>query len=371
MSVHKHPKWPGWWVIDYRPEGRGGPRVRENFKGDEEAAKAYERQVRGIHVSAAKATVNPPFRDIASEFKTWATLHRKASYVKSIGYCLDKLLPHFGLFPPSRITSHLIERFTESRKHVPRKCNQELEMLQIIINWGADTKRNYCKKLPFKIDKLPVFKNLPMPPEPKEMAELLDLVEANFKKCHRSAAELTHKRAMVQIMYETGIRWIECRHLKWEHVRWSDGRLYLGQTKTNKGRFTVLSPEVLAILEPIKQAQGYMFINPRTEKPYTTMGKSLRENAKKLGIRLKGTHTLRHALGTDSIEASGDLRVTQELLGHDDIKSTTIYTHVAIGNKQRSLEATRQYRREKQKLKPPPGPKAAQAETEYPDDYMI
>ena len=368
MSFKKHPKLAGWWIIDYWPNGRHGQRIRESFKGTEEEAKAYERQVRGMHISSTRVTVNPPFKDIASEFKTWANLHRKPSYVKSIGWCLDKLLPVFGNLPPSRITSHMVEQFTETRKQFPRKCNQELEMLQIVINWGADTKRNYCQKLPFKFDKLQVFKSLPMPPGPEEMGDLLTLIDTSFKKAHLGPIAAINKKAMVQIMYETGMRWIECRHLKWENLRWSDGRLYLGQTKTNQGRFTALSPEVMEILKPIKSTAGYMFVNPKTDLPYTTMGKSLRNNAKKLGIMLKGTHTLRHSLGTDSMEASGgDIRTTQELLGHEDIKSTTVYTHVAMSGKIKSLEATRAWRRGMQR-KP-----ELEIGVEYPEDgdYMI
>src|SRR5574340_1222118 len=98
MSYRKHPSnIPNMWVIDYRPNGRNGERIRENFEGTEEQAKEYERHVRQIHVSLAKTSANPPFKEIASEFVTWAEQYRKPNYVRSIKCCLKSLLLAFGM----------------------------------------------------------------------------------------------------------------------------------------------------------------------------------------------------------------------------------------------------------------------------------
>lgn len=362
MSYYPHKSWPGWWTIDYRvidhvQEGdkivKTVQRVREHIQGDEQAAADYERRIRGLHVSQARTTVNPTFKTIAAEFKAWAKTNRSENYQNQIKWNLKQLLPVFGIFPPSRITDPLIEQYKARRKETPRSCNQELEMLQIIINWGANPKRNYCRSLPFKPEKLQVFSKLPQTPDPDEFDQLLQQIASNFKQARQTPEQRIHKIALVMIMYETGIRWIEARNLQWDNVRKKDGRLYLGRTKNGKARYTFISKEVLELLDPIWSETGYMFINPRTKKIYTTMGKSLRGAAKASGIKLRGTHTLRHALGTDSMDANdGDLRGTQQLLGHEDIKSTIVYTHTATKRLKRLLEEIGLYRNQERTAVP-------------------
>jgi len=363
MSYRKHDSWEGWWTIDYRVIDhieKGGKQVktvrreRKHMEGTEEEAADYERRLRGLHVSKCRASVSPPFKEIAAEFKTWcATNNKSEKYIKCIGWNLNNLLPVFGIFPPSRITDPMIEEYKKNRKHVPVSCNQEMKMLKIIINWGANPKRNYCKALPFKIEYLQVFKKLPQPPSPDQFDLLMDQITGNFKQARSTPEQQIHKVAMVLIMYETGMRWIECRNLEWQNLRKDDGRLYLGRTKTNKARYTFVSPEVVTLLEPISgewKKTGPMFINPRTGKIYTTMGKSLRNAAKAAAIPMRGTHTLRHALGTDSVDASGDIQGTSLLLGHADIKTTTIYTHTAIDRIKRLLDGVASYRKGKRHL---------------------
>jgi integrase len=359
MSYKPHATWPGWWTIDYRvidhvQKGdkvvKTSVRIREHMEGTEEEAADYERRVRGVHVSSCRTHVSPPFKDIAAEFKTWATTNRSENYVKSIGWNLKNLIPAFGIFPPHRITDAMIEAYKAANKTKPVRCNQEVKLITTIVNWGADQKRNYCKSLPFKPEKLKVFKKLPQTPDSKQFDDLLVQIAANFDQARMSPEQRIHKIAMILIMYETGMRWIECRHLKWENIRKSDGRLYLDRTKTNAGRFTFLSKEIMEILDPIWGTDGFMFINPKTEKIYTTMGKSLRKAAKKCNVPLRGTHTLRHCLGTDSQDAKGDLLGTQGLLGHADIKSTVIYTHTSTSQLKRLLTDVIEYRANKRHL---------------------
>lgn len=363
MSYRKHESWDGWWTIDYRVIDRiekNGKiiktvrRERKHMEGTEEDAIEYERRLRGLHVSKCRSTVSPPFKDIAEEFQKWAETNNKSeSYIDQIEWNLKRLLPVFGILPPARITDPLIEEYKRSRKHVPVSCNQELKMLTIIINWGSNPKRNYCKSLPDDIEYLPVFKKLPMPPNPDEFDKLVEKITSNFKQARSTPEQQIHKLAMVLIMYETGIRWIECRNLQWENLRKDDGRLYLGRTKTNKARYTFLSSEVITLLNQIAgdwKKTGPIFINPRTDKIYTTMGKSLRNASRSIGISLRGTHTLRHALGTDSVDASGDIQGTSLLLGHSDIKTTTIYTHTATDRIKRLLDGIATYRKAKRHL---------------------
>jgi site-specific recombinase XerD len=123
------------------------------------------------------------------------------------------------------------------------------------------------------------------------------------------------------------------------HVRGGKGR---------KDRDVMLSPHLLEELRQHFRRLGrkpaeWLFPGGRwhttTEYPISTkvVWYACREAAKRAGIRKKlHPHTLRHCFATHLLEAGADLRTIQMLLGHTDLKETTIYLHLS----QRHLSAT-------------------------------
>lgn len=347
MSYYPHKKWDGWWTIDYSPEGKKGKRIREHIKGTEEDAINYERQLRQLHVSKYKTAVNPQFRDIADAFEEWAKINRAENYQKSIMWALKNLRPHFGLFPPSRITDPLIEAYKLKRKDTPRACNQELEMLQIIINWGANAKRGYCRSLPFKIEKLPYKKALMRVPAHENFEKFIEEIDDPRKK------------ALCLIMYWSGPRFNDIVKARWEDIDWVNGHV-ISRVKRGAEKVILVPEDALKLLEDykegkyhkptkrypdefVKPTEGYIFVNRSTGLPWTSIKKSFKSAWENAGIqKIKGPHTLRHACGKNTLDTTGDLRLTQEMLGHTQIRTTQIYTQVAVDRLKAAQSKTRQ-----------------------------
>lgn len=350
MAVRKHPsiKDDNYWQIDYWPDGRKGKRKYETFHGSYDLAVQRHAELCCRHTSQNRPASNPGIEQILPEYLKWLKLHRSAAYHKSMIWALEKLKPVFGKHPVKSITQALFDEFKDRHKSTPAHCNQCIDYLKAVIGWMVQ--RGYARPLPFKIEKLRHFRNIPQPPNPGEFDLFFKEVKHGLKEEGISPYEREKKELLVLMIYETGLRWVEARHVRWENLR-DDGRLYLGRTKTGEARYTVLSSATVQrlILHRPKTNSGYIFINPKTGQPYTTIRKLIQGAKQRAGVNIKGTHGLRHALGTDMLEATGDLRVTQDALGHSDIKTTQKYTHISIGRKQKALEQTQAWRKEHNK----------------------
>lgn len=75
----------------------------------------------------------------------------------------------------------------------------------------------------------------------------------------------------------------------------------------------------------MKERLSICFINPDTNKPYTTIYKGFKHAFKKAGIPYVRFHDLRHKVGTTLIEKGVDINTVKNILGHSDIKTTQIY----------------------------------------------
>lgn len=146
-------------------------------------------------------------------------------------------------------------------------------------------------------------------------------------------------KAMLELLYATGLRVSELVALKPKDLNLKDGFL-LCRGKGNKERIVPLGgPAVRAVRKYLHDAQPQFMKQPneflfptRRGKAFTRQGfwKLLKSYAQKAGLEAKiSPHTLRHSFATHLLERGADLRSVQLMLGHSQITTTQIYTHVS------------------------------------------
>ncbi|HEX4235738.1 MAG TPA: site-specific tyrosine recombinase XerD [Caldimonas sp.] len=147
-------------------------------------------------------------------------------------------------------------------------------------------------------------------------------------------------RAMLELLYASGLRVSELVALKTVHVGFAEGTLHV-TGKGSKERLVPFGEEALRWLERYLgearrailagQASDAVFVTARGGPMTRQMfWKLVKAHALRAGIAAPlSPHTLRHAFATHLLNHGADLRTVQMLLGHADISTTTIYTHVA------------------------------------------
>ncbi len=147
-------------------------------------------------------------------------------------------------------------------------------------------------------------------------------------------------KAILELLYATGLRVTELISLKMSNINLEIGCIRT-MGKGSKERIVPMGTKAMDSLKeyltksrpsfPKKGEFSYIFLNSRG-KPMTRQGlwKIIKNYALKAGITKTVTpHTVRHSFATHLLEGGADLRSVQIMLGHSDISTTQIYTHIA------------------------------------------
>jgi integrase/recombinase XerD len=168
---------------------------------------------------------------------------------------------------------------------------------------------------------------IPSPKLEKSLPSVLSLEEI------KQLFESTKNKKSLLIMhtlYSSGLRVSELCNLRKEDVDINNNFLLVKQGKGNKTRKTVIDQELAKNLLNLSSGD-YVFAKNSGERLSERSIQMLLSSAKKrAGIRKKVTpHTLRHSFATHLLESGTSIRVIQELLGHENLQTTQIYTHIS------------------------------------------
>lgn len=148
-------------------------------------------------------------------------------------------------------------------------------------------------------------------------------------------------KAMLELLYATGIRVSELINLDLSHVNTSAGFIRVGEEKE---RIIPLYPAAVKALRVyIAEIRPQMIADPQQKSLFVNMNgermtrqgfwKIIKSYQEKAGIQKQITpHTLRHSFAAHLLENGADLRSIQEMLGHSDISSTQIYAQIVKQN---------------------------------------
>ena len=224
-----------------------------------------------------------------------------------------------------------IEKYIGSRKDLTARSQARLiSSLRSFYDWlvqeGMITD-NPCDN----VDAPKIGRNIPDVLSEEEVSRLIDIVDTSTWFGLRD-------KAILEVMYGCGLRVSEAVNLKISGLFLDEGFIRI-IGKGNKERLIPIGDMAIEalltymearILPADRASEDIVFLN-RYGRPLSriSMFKAIRSLAQLAGIRRDiSPHIFRHSFATHLIEHGADLRVVQEMLGHEDISTTEIYTHV-------------------------------------------
>ncbi len=167
----------------------------------------------------------------------------------------------------------------------------------------------------------------------EEIDELIEAIDINKPEGQRN-------KAMLETLYSCGLRVSELVNLKLTNLFFDEGYVKI-EGKAEKERLVPVSSRAIEEIEKYilsyrdnlkihKESENILFLNRRGKKLSRVMVFTIIKNlAEKINLNKKiSPHTFRHSFATHLINGGADLRAVQEMLGHESILTTEIYTHL-------------------------------------------
>ncbi len=241
--------------------------------------------------------------------------------IKTYTHYFDEFRAYFSEYDlktitPEQINEYILE-LIRKRNISPSQQNQRISAIKF-----------YYEKV---LGKTKQVYNIERPILGRSLPDILSKEE--IKKVFENTANLKHK-CILEIIYSSGLRRSEILNLKPADIDSNRMLIKIRGGKGKKDRYSLLADGVLKDLRAYFKAfqpKEWLFEGPnKRQYSSSSVVRILKTSAKKAGIsRRVHIHMLRHSFATHLLEQGTNLRVIQDLLGHEDIKTTEIYTHVS------------------------------------------
>ncbi len=287
--------------------------------------------------------------DYIEDYLAYLTLEKNLSdntvqaYIRDLYRLEDFVTEQYGL-PPEEVRLTHLEAFLAElfeRKQARASMARTLSGVKSFFRFLADNGRIAAS--PAELLESPkLSRKLPTVLSVDEIRRILDAIDLSTPQGHRN-------RAMIETLYSCGLRVGELVELRLSDLFFDDGFLrVIG--KGDKQRLVPVSGEAVRQIDLYLERRKtlpqeakhkeFLFLNNKGRRLSRVMVFLIvKEAVEAAGIsKTVSPHTFRHSFATHLVQGGADIRVVQEMLGHESIATTEIYTHLDREHLRRSLE---------------------------------
>ena len=261
--------------------------------------------------------------------KNYSKVNKKSW--KDDQYRLDKWNEHIGSLNLDEITPIEVEAFKSQLLQRNRKkttINHYLKILcrlfNVAIDWG------YIENNPAaKVKKY------------SEKNSQRDRVLSHEEEAQLFNSAADHLKKIMTIALNAGMRRGEILNLKWHQIDFKTREIKLKETKGDIPRTVYINSALYILFKQLKdkkQDDSYVFVNPKTRKPYKKLQTSFNGACRRAGIKGLIFHDLRRTFASRLKEANVDHYTVKKLLGHSSVKITERYIHVKTEKQKKAVE---------------------------------
>lgn len=207
-------------------------------------------------------------------------------------------------------------------------CLEKLELTENTLHSRINAVKFYFEKV-MKREKF--FFDIPRPKKAQQLPRVISMQE--IKKMFELTGNLKHS-TMLKLCYGMGLRVSEIINLKVADINSHNMTVFIRRAKGKKDRYANLPGSILEQLRTyykVYKPKDFLFegqYGARYSK--RSVQQVFQQAMKRANIKIDtGIHGLRHSYATHLLEAGTDIRYIQELLGHNDLRTTLRYTHVS------------------------------------------
>jgi len=322
------------WYLDYRnAQGERKQELVANAIHREDAVAALQKRVLAeldnrYGIERKKGKIG--FKTFAERYlKDYAMVVKKSW--RTDRSRMEALVNYFNDTDLSKIAPSTIQRFMALRQkegNSKSTVNRYLALLKKMLNIAIE--EGYLEHNP--VTKIKFYS------EKDNLKERI-LSEEEEKRLMDESPD--HLKSIITVALQTGMRLGEILNLEWEQIDFQDQSILVEKTKSGRSRTIPINPLLFKELQKLRSDNGqspYVFPNPETGKPLTTVKTSFTGACRRAGIEGLRFHDLRHTFGSRLVQKGTDIETVRSLLGHSSITITQRYVHTTENRKKAAVD---------------------------------